>query len=63
MTTNFKTRFWRISKWLGGLFILLFVFRLVYGYVATDTNSGNDYSDNFFSSIENLRKNYALSKS
>jgi Domain of unknown function (DUF4349) len=62
MTTNFKTRFWRISKWFGGLFILLFVFRLVYGYVATDTNTGNDYSDNFFSSIDNLRKNYASEK-
>ena len=59
MTTNFRTRFWRISKWFGGLFILLFIFRLVYGYVATDTNTGNDYSDNFFSSIDNLRKNYA----
>ncbi len=62
MTTNFRTRFWRISKWFGGLFILLFIFRLVYGYVATDTNTGNDYSDNFFSSIDNLRKNYASEK-
>jgi hypothetical protein len=62
MTTNFKTRFWKTSKWFGGLFILLFVFRLIYGYVATDTNNGSDYSDNFFSSIDNLRKNYASEK-
>jgi hypothetical protein len=62
MTTNFKTRFWKTSKWFGGLFILLFVFRLIYGFVATDTNTGNDYSDNFFSSIDNLRKNYASEK-
>jgi hypothetical protein len=62
MTTNFKKRFWKTSKWFGGLFILLFVFRLIYGYVATDTNTGNDYSDNFFSSIDNLRKNYASEK-
>jgi hypothetical protein len=62
MTLNFKTRFWKTSKWFIGLFILLFVFRIIYGYVATDTNSGNDYSDNFFSSIDNLRKNYASEK-
>jgi hypothetical protein len=62
MTTNFKTQFWRISKWFVGLFILLFIFRLTYGYVATNTSKGNDYSDNFFSSIDNLRKNYASEK-
>ena len=62
MTTNFKTRFWKTSKWFIGLFILLFAFRLLYGFVATDSNSGNDYSDNFFSSIDNLRKNYASEK-
>lgn len=62
MKTNFKKRFWRTSKWVGGLFILLFIFRLSYGYVATDTQVENDYSDNFFSSIDNLRKNYASEK-
>jgi Domain of unknown function (DUF4349) len=62
MTTNFKTRFWKTSKWFVGLFVILFVFRLIYGYVATDNNNGSDYSDNFFSSIDNLRKNYASEK-
>jgi hypothetical protein len=62
MTTNFKTRFWKTSRLFAGLFILLFVFRIIYGYVATDLNSSNDYSDNFFSSIDNLRKNYASEK-
>jgi hypothetical protein len=62
MNTNFKIRFLRTSKWFVGLFVLLFVFRLIYGYVATDKNNGNDYSDNFFSSIDNLRKNYASEK-
>ena len=62
MTTNFRTRFWKTSKWFAGLFVLLFVFRLIYGYVATDNNNGSDYSDNFFSSIDNLRKNYASEK-
>lgn len=62
MTTNFKTRFWRTSKWFVGLFILLFLFRLIYGYVVVDTNTSYDYSDDFFSSIDNLRKNYASEK-
>ncbi|GAB3636393.1 hypothetical protein GCM10027422_19830 [Hymenobacter arcticus] len=41
---------------------MLFVFRLLYGYVATNTGRGDAYSDDFFSSIENLRKNYASEK-
>jgi hypothetical protein len=62
MTTSFKSRFWKISQYFAGLFILLFVFRLIYGYVATDPNTSSDYSGNFFSSINNLRKNYASEK-
>lgn len=62
MTTNFKTRFWNLGKWYAVLFVVLFVFRLIYGYVATSNDSGGDYSDNFFSSIDNLRKNYASEK-
>lgn len=62
MQINFKTRFWNISKWFGGLFVLLFLFRLLYGYLVIDNNQSNDYSDNFFSSIDNLRKNYASEK-
>jgi Domain of unknown function (DUF4349) len=62
MTTTFKTRFWILSKWLGSLFILLFIFRLLYGYFATDLNNAPDYSENFFSSVDNLRKNYASEK-
>jgi hypothetical protein len=62
MMMNFKTRFWKISQWFISLFVVLFLFRLLYGYMATDTNIGSDYSENFFSSIENLRKNYASEK-
>jgi hypothetical protein len=62
MTTNFKTRFWKTSRWFFGLFVLLFIFRMIYGYVAIDTNNSSDYSDNFFSSIDKLRKNYASEK-
>jgi Domain of unknown function (DUF4349) len=63
MTTSFKTRFWKTSRWFVGLFVLLFVFRLIYGYIAIDNNYSTDFSDNFFSSIDNLRKNYASEKS
>lgn len=62
MAKNFKSRFWKVSKWSIGLFILLFAFRILYGYVASDAASHNDYSDNFFGSIDNLRKNYASEK-
>jgi hypothetical protein len=62
MMMNFKTRFWKISQWFISLFVVLFLFRLLYGYMAIDTNIGSDYSENFFSSIENLRKNYASEK-
>lgn len=62
MKTSFKTRFWKISKLFGGVFILFFAFRLLYGFVAPNSSSGSDYSDNFFSSIDNLRKNYASEK-
>lgn len=60
--TTFKTRFWKITKWFAGLFLLLFVFRMIYGYIEPDSRSNYDYSDNFFSSIDNLRKNYASEK-
>lgn len=63
--TNFKTSFWKISKWFAGIFVLLFIFRLIYGFVATDSDrnySNNDYSGSFFSNIDNLRKNYASEK-
>ncbi len=62
MRVNFKARFWKISRWFIGIFILLFIFRLIYGYAATEQAYSNDYSDNFFGSINNLRKNYASEK-
>ena len=62
MRVNFKARFWKISRWFVGIFILLFIFRLIYGYTATEQAYSNDYSDNFFGSINNLRKNYASEK-
>ncbi|GAA3952101.1 DUF4349 domain-containing protein [Chitinophaga oryziterrae] len=62
MKQTFKQRFWKFGRWFIGLFFLMLIFRLIYGYVATDVKSGNDYSNNFFSSVANLRKNYASEK-
>jgi hypothetical protein len=62
MTTNLSARFLAKSKWFIGLFALLFIFRIAYGYMAKDTTTSGDFSDNFFGSIDNLRKNYASEK-
>ena len=62
MITNFKARFWQTSKWFLGLFIVLFAFRFIYGFVSTDTGRGGDYSGDFFSSLSQMRKNYASEK-
>jgi Domain of unknown function (DUF4349) len=62
MTTNFKTTFRKWSKWFVALFILLFIFRFIYGFVATDNGQGSDYSSDFFSTLNNVRKNYASEK-
>ena len=62
MNSNLKRRFLKISKWFALIFVLLFCFRILYGYIATDNNTGNDHSNDFFSSIDNLRKNYASEK-
>ena len=62
MKINFKNKFWKIGRWFGLLFILLFIFRLIYGYVAVNTTYSADNTGDFFSSVENLRKNYASEK-
>ncbi len=62
MTSNFKTRFRRMSLWFAGLFIVLFLFRFTYGYVVKDSGQTTDFSRDFFSSLDNLRKNYASEK-
>ena len=62
MTTSFKSRFWQLSKWFGGLFIALFIFRFIYGFVATDTGNNSESGRDFFSSLDNVRKNYASEK-
>ncbi len=63
MKLNFKIRFWKLLRWFILLFIVLFVFRLIYGFVIKDVNQNRyDSNSNFFESINNLRKNYASEK-
>lgn len=62
MKQTFRQRFWKSGKWFGGLFLLMLVFRLIYGYVVTDAAQGGEYTSDFFSSVANLRKNYASEK-
>ena len=63
MPINSRKRIVRNSLWFAGLFVALFVFRLLYGYYGTTANGiGYDNGDNFFSSLSNLRKNYASEK-
>jgi hypothetical protein len=51
------------SYWFAGLFAVLFLFRLLYGYYGETVNiGGNESGDLFFSSLNNLRKNYASEK-
>ncbi len=52
-----------IIKWLlilGGVFGILFLFRLGYGYTLTTASSS--YSDNYFFSENNFKRNYASEK-
>ena len=58
MTSNFARRFWKISRWFIAFFLCLFCFRLLYGYIVTDSGGGRSTSD-YFSGIDGLRKNYA----
>lgn len=58
MTQTLRQRIWKTARWFIALFFLMLIFRLIYGYVVSPTSYDNDYA-NFFSGVENLRKNYA----
>lgn len=62
MKSTFRSRFWKTGKWFLGFFLLLFAFRLTYGYLEPESRVSGDYSVDFFNSIDNLRKNYASEK-
>ena len=60
--TSFQSHFRNTCKWFAILFIALFVFRLIYGYAATDKGTTEDDSSDYFSSLGEVRKNYASEK-
>ncbi len=62
MDSKFKSKYSRYFKWGLVAFLPLFLFRIAYGYLETDTNNSLNSSGNFFGQIENLRKNYASEK-
>jgi hypothetical protein len=62
MAKQFRTRFFKLGKWFAGLFLLLFLFRLAFGYTTNNTSANGDIGGDFFSSLNNLRKNYASEK-
>jgi hypothetical protein len=63
MSTNLRKRILRSARVFGLLFIVLFVFRLLYGYYGTSVyDGGYEEGNSFFNSLTNLRKNYASEK-
>jgi Domain of unknown function (DUF4349) len=62
MSKNIKLTFKRAFTWGIGVFFILFFFRLLYGYIEKSNSNAIGNNGDFFSSIENLRKNYASEK-
>jgi hypothetical protein len=62
MTSTFKKRSRKLAFSFIIVFICLFLLRLLYGYLATGARQGGDYSEDFFSGINNIKRNYASEK-
>ncbi len=62
MAIHFKLMYKRYFRWAIGVFFMLFIFRLIYGYVEKNDNNAVSNRGDFFSSIQDLRKNYASEK-
>jgi len=60
MKKTFKKRFRKLITYLLFGFLILFVFRLIYGY--TKTSNSSPQQTQFFENISNIRKNYASKK-
>lgn len=57
MKQAFKKRLKKLIFWLILIFVILFVFRIIYGYTKTFEDSPNQTQ--FFESISNTKRNYA----
>lgn len=59
-----RKRIFRLATWFMAGFVLLYLFRLAYGY--TDPNmkgyEENEYISDYLNSLESVKKNYASSK-
>lgn len=62
MTLPFKKRLVKILLIAGVAFVSLFVFRFIYGYTTGAMEVQEEYFSDFFSSIENQKRNYASDK-
>jgi hypothetical protein len=62
MQASFKNRFFKVATRFAFVFVLMFVFRLLYGYLSTQADSRILVSGDFFNSQQNMRKNYASEK-
>ncbi len=62
MNTNLKRSARKVFSWSLVLFIGLFMFRMVYGYVSPEGGGSHVNGDEFFSSLENVKRNYASEK-
>lgn len=62
MNSNFTQRLKKGAAWSAVLFLLMFIFRLSYGYIAANVVANGEFGDDFFGSVSNLRKNYASEK-
>jgi hypothetical protein len=60
MNTPFKQRLRRTILWFVAGFIVLFLLRLLYGYITSkETLEPGEQGSNYFGNVGNLRKNYA----
>jgi len=62
MMKSFKARTLGLVRWAVVVYALLFIFRLIYGYVASNSSTTGDFTEDHFQNISSLRKNYASEK-
>jgi hypothetical protein len=61
MKLEFKKRLFKTIAILVGGFVVLFLFRFVYGYTTGLSEVQEEYISDFFSDVTNLKRNYASS--
>jgi hypothetical protein len=61
MKIEFKKRLIRTLLWITAGFVVLFVFRFVYGYTTGLSEVREEYFSDFLSDVDNVKRNYASS--